>query len=63
MKKIRLNVETLAVESFETMTPRDERGTVDGQQITTATRLNNCTQTTCPPNYCFCTEDRTCRCV
>lgn len=60
MKKIQLKLETLRVESFETVAEMEERGTVNGYQY--ATRLANCTQTTCPPNYCFCTENASCRC-
>ncbi len=60
MKKIRLEIDTLRVESFETVEQRDERGTVNAHQV--GTRVGGCTETTCPPNYCFCTEDQTCRC-
>ena len=60
MKKVQLKLDALQVESFETAERREERGTVDGHQI--ATRLNNCTNTTCPPYNCFCTEDYSCRC-
>jgi hypothetical protein len=60
MKKVQLKLDSLQVESFETAKPSDERGTVDGHQI--GTRIGGCTATTCPPNYCFCTEDYSCRC-
>lgn len=60
MKKIQLKLDTLRVESFETAERITERGTVEGQQI--ATRVGGCTQTTCPPAHCFCTEDLSCRC-
>lgn len=60
MEKIRLKLESLQVETFETAAALPERGTVDGHQAG-ATRLN-CTATTCPPAYCFCTENLSCRC-
>ena len=60
MKKVQLDVDALQVESFETAERREERGTVEANQI--VTRLNNCTNTTCPPYHCFCTEDYSCRC-
>jgi hypothetical protein len=62
MKKVQLKLETLRVESFETAVPADERGTVDAHQI--ASRLGGgCTETTCPPALCFCTEDLSCNCT
>jgi hypothetical protein len=60
MKKVQLKLDALAVESFETAERREERGTVDGQQL--VTRFGACTNTTCPPANCFCTEDYSCRC-
>ena len=59
MEKIRLNVEQLRVESFQTEEPRDERGTVHALGVTIG---GNCTATTCPPAKCFCTENLSCRC-
>lgn len=60
MNKVQLKLDTLQVESFETARRLEERGTVEANQI--ATNLNNCTNTTCPPYNCFCTEDYSCRC-
>jgi hypothetical protein len=60
MKKTQLKLDTLQVESFETAEPVQERGTVDGHQI--GSRFPNCTNTTCPPANCFCTENLSCRC-
>jgi hypothetical protein len=60
MKKVQLKLETLQVESFETAERFEERGTVNGNQI--ATRFGNCTNSTCPPYNCFCTENYSCRC-
>lgn len=63
MKKVQLKLDTLRVESFETVERFEERGTVDAHQVTTNTRLANCTNTTCPPYHCFCTENQTCNCA
>lgn len=63
MKKIQLKLDTLRVESFETMERLEERGTVDAHQIATRTQLANCTNTTCPPYHCFCTENQSCNCT
>jgi hypothetical protein len=60
MKKIQLKLDTLQVESFPTAKAPEEKGTVDAHQI--VTRFNNCTDTTCPPYNCFCTEDNSCFC-
>jgi hypothetical protein len=60
MKKVQLKLETLHVESFETAERVQEKGTVDAHQI--ATRFNNCTNSTCPPYNCFCTEMDSCWC-
>lgn len=60
MKKIQLKLDTLRVESFETAERFAERGTVNGHQL--YTRLANCTNTTCPPYHCFCTENQSCNC-
>ena len=61
MKKVQLKLDALEVESFETAAKSEARGTVDGHQIT-RTQLNGCTNTTCPPYNCFCTENLSCRC-
>lgn len=60
MKKIQLKLDTLQVESFETAERAEARGTVDGHQM--ATRFGGCTNTTCPPHNCFCTENVSCNC-
>jgi hypothetical protein len=62
MEKIRLKLESLQVETFETATKSEGRGTVDAHQIATRTYGGGCTQTTCPPNHCFCTENLSCNC-
>jgi hypothetical protein len=64
MKKVQLKLEALKVESFETAERPAERGTVNAHQIGTqvGTQVNNCTDTTCPPYHCFCTEQNTCWC-
>lgn len=58
MKKLTLNVDALAVSSFETQGVEDRRGTVDGQEATT---LPHCAtgDSTCV-GACFCTEYQTC---
>jgi hypothetical protein len=61
MKKIQLKLDTLSVESFETAVRVEERGTVNGNQLVTRSG-GGCTNTTCPPYNCFCTEDYSCRC-
>lgn len=61
MNKVQMKLDTLAVESFETAERPEARGTVDAHQL--ATRVGGgCTNTTCPPYNCFCTEDYSCRC-
>jgi hypothetical protein len=60
MEKIQLKLESLRVETFETAERPQERGTVDAHQI--GSQLANCTNTTCPPYNCFCTENLSCRC-
>jgi hypothetical protein len=60
MEKIRLELEALQVETFETAERSTGRGTVDAHQI--GTQVGGCTATTCPPNHCFCTENLSCRC-
>ncbi|HYR11744.1 MAG TPA: hypothetical protein VEQ60_28430 [Longimicrobium sp.] len=60
MKKVQLKLDTLQVESFQTAERVREQGTVDAHQI--VTRFNNCTNTTCPPYNCFCTENLSCDC-
>ncbi len=60
MKKVQLKLEALRVESFQTEEPSQERGTVDGHQF--ATQFDGCSDSTCPPHHCFCTEDDSCRC-
>jgi hypothetical protein len=62
MKKVQLKLETLQVESFQTSEPAVEKGTVDAHQIATATHFDNCTESTCPPYHCFCTENLSCGC-
>ena len=51
MSKLKLQLDDLAVESFDTTAPRKEKGTVFGEQCTCAT---NCTCPGCP------TCDHTC---
>ena len=45
MRKLTLELESLAVESFETTEAADGRGTVAGHQLTTRSRV------TCYPNF------------
>jgi hypothetical protein len=60
MKKVQLKLDTLRVDSFPTAERIEERGTVKGQQL--GSWGANCTNTTCPPYHCFCTEMDSCRC-
>ena len=60
MKKVQLDVDALQVESFPTAEKVHERGTVKGHQL--GTWGANCTNTTCPPYHCFCTENLSCDC-
>ena len=55
MKKIALNVETLAVESFELGTGEGEaRGTVQANEALLATRGQSCYRTYCCPETTLC---------
>ncbi len=50
MKKLRLEVEELRIESFQTDAPAEERGTVAGHMITQgAETCYHCTRWSCPP--------------
>jgi hypothetical protein len=51
MKKMKLNLEQLAVDSFDTSTALEKRGTVFGEQCTCPT---NCTCPGCPTCYESC---------
>jgi hypothetical protein len=62
MEKIRLKLDSLQVETFETAVRSKGRGTVDAHQIATRTYGGGCTESTCPPYNCFCTENLSCRC-
>jgi hypothetical protein len=51
MKKMKLNLEQLAVDSFDTSAAAEKRGTVFGEQCTCPT---NCTCPGCPTCYESC---------
>jgi tetrahydromethanopterin S-methyltransferase subunit E len=49
MKKLRLEIEELRIDSFETDAPAEERGTVAGHMITQgANTCYHCTRFGCP---------------
>ena len=67
MKKIKLDAESLRVESFATEVVEQALGTVHGKEATIpasrcfscASCVGNCSSV---PNACFCTEALSCRC-
>ena len=52
MKKLRLKLEDLAVESFPTASPADERGTVRGHEATPGCVTESCTNCTYDDTIC-----------
>ena len=54
MRKIVLDPDELAVESFDTVTGADERGTVDGQELQWTVQMHGytCAAMTCNPPSC-----------
>jgi hypothetical protein len=54
MKKIALNIETLAVESFEAGSEPVARGTVQANEANLATRGQSCYRTYCCPETTLC---------
>jgi hypothetical protein len=54
MKKITLNVETLAVDSFEAGSEPVARGTVQANEELLATRGQSCYRTYCCPETTLC---------
>ncbi len=50
MKKLKLDIDALSIESFTTARPAEERGTVEANAITqTANTCYQCTRFGCPP--------------
>ena len=67
MKKIRLDAESLRVETFSTEALEERRGTVQGEEATAPASpcfsclscVGDCSSV---PHACFCTEAVSCRC-
>lgn len=62
MKKIRLEIDTLVVESFAADAAAAARGTVDANEVTFAASCTTCNGCSSRPNPCFCTEAASCNC-
>ncbi|HEX5725081.1 MAG TPA: hypothetical protein VFX98_06420 [Longimicrobiaceae bacterium] len=59
MKKLKLELETLSVESFETIPPPEQRGTILGRASTACSPLDTCEYSCLDPASCAGTCDCT----
>lgn len=57
MKKLRLELDALEVESFSTLADKKERGTVEGQEWTDQFKSNCCLNSASVPVACLCRSD------
>jgi hypothetical protein len=57
MKKLKLMLDALAVDTFATVKPVEQRGTVVGQENSSTSALS------CDPDVCVLSEDHSCVCT